>query len=187
MIRESTIRKYIGMRYGRLTIISFDRKEGSTQYFFNCRCDCGTVKTVRLSCMQQKTTTSCGCAQKEGSAKRSAGNTYTRLAFGENALNNLLSRYKIDAKRRNLIFNLSKEEFRTITSQDCFYCGKPPSAVKQIKNAYGHYTYNGIDRLDNATGYVVDNCVAACKDCNSQKNAISKEMVYKLYHALFKD
>lgn len=31
-----------------------------------CRCECGTVKAVRLGALRQGRTTSCGCAQREG-------------------------------------------------------------------------------------------------------------------------
>jgi len=34
--------------------------------------------------------------------------------------------------------------------------------------------YNGIDRVDNAIGYLTDNCVACCKVCNRAKLQMSK-------------
>ena len=43
--------------------------------------------------------------------------------------------YKKNAKRRNLEFDLSKEEFYSITEKPCQYCG-------QFSN------YSGIDRID---------------------------------------
>ncbi len=30
--------------------------------------------------------------------------------------------------------------------------------------------YNGVDREDNNKGYIIENCVTACKRCNIAKN-----------------
>jgi len=56
---------------------------------------------------------------------------------------------------------LTKEQFDTITSQECYYCGKEGP--------------NGIDRVNNTQGYKVENCVAACKHCNYVKGDLSLE------------
>jgi len=186
MIKETTINKYIGKKYGKLTIVSFDKKPSRTEYFFNCKCECGAEKSVRLSNMQQKKTVSCGCYGKEINKTTHQGNTYRRKSFGENSLNTLIKRYKRDAKIRNIDYILTRTDFVSLTSADCFYCGAKPSTVMKVPNSYGDYTYNGIDRVDNNIGYTINNCVPSCKECNSKKNAITKEMIYKLYHKLFK-
>lgn len=64
--------------------------------------------------------------------------------------------YKKNAKRRNIDFNLSKEEFYNLTSQPCFYCGD----LKQ---------YNGIDRINSKQSYNLKNCVPCCTICNKMK------------------
>ena len=33
----------------------------------------------------------------------------------------------------------------------------------------GNYYYNGMDRVDNAVGYMLDNVVPSCWDCNRTK------------------
>jgi hypothetical protein len=87
-----------------------------------------------------------------------------RHAPGSAALKNLFNRYQWEARQRGYSFELSLEQFQKITAQNCFY---------------------GVDRVDNALGYVPDNCVPSCKPCNAAKNSISKEMIAKLYHRLF--
>lgn len=39
----------------------------------------------------------------------------------------------------------------------------------------GDYVYNGVDRLDNAVGYLPGNCVPCCKFCNLAKAGGSYE------------
>jgi len=65
------------------------------------------------------------------------------------------SRYKSKAKNRGYEFNLTLEEFTSISNQDCYYCGKEGF---------------GIDRFDNSTGYTSDNCVPCCTMCNKIKS-----------------
>jgi hypothetical protein len=56
---------------------------------------------------------------------------------------------------------LSKKDFSDLTQKECHYCGKEGP--------------NGIDRIDNTTGYVLSNCVPCCKHCNYVKGDLSKE------------
>jgi hypothetical protein len=71
---------------------------------------------------------------------------------------------------------LSFEEFQILTKQTCFYCGKEPYQILKPK-CYGSqnsYTYNGVDRVDNAKGYQTENTVACCGVCNSFKSNYSQ-------------
>lgn len=69
---------------------------------------------------------------------------------------NRYNTYKKSAKRRNLDFQLTKEEFYNITSQPCHYCGN-------------FQNYNGVDRIDSSEGYYYQNCVPCCEICNKMK------------------
>ena len=77
--------------------------------------------------------------------------------------NRVLSAYRTSAKKRGHIFSLTKEEFWKLIKGECFYCGK--SSNKR----------NGIDRKDNNIGYVIENCVTACRKCNIMKGQMTYE------------
>jgi 5-methylcytosine-specific restriction endonuclease McrA len=102
-----------------------------------------------------------------------------RLKIGRNeaAKNSLYADYRCNAikRKRNYEFLLTKEEFLNLTSQNCFYCGSPPSSIKKNTHNNGDYVYNGIDRIDNSKGYVLDNCVPCCKNCNRAKMSLTQE------------
>jgi hypothetical protein len=68
--------------------------------------------------------------------------------------------YKGDAKRRNIEFHLTFEEFASFWQQPCEYCGVVMDIV-------------GIDRKDNLWHYDIDNCVSCCRICNWAKGQIS--------------
>lgn len=57
------------------------------------------------------------------------------------------------------LFTLTQEEFESIVTQPCYYCG-----------FYSNYKFIGIDRIDNNKGYIYDNCIPSCKMCNMMKH-----------------
>lgn len=79
--------------------------------------------------------------------------------------NTLTTRYnaiKRSARRRDLLFNISKDFFDNITKQSCVYCN-------DIK------VFNGIDRIDSKLGYITDNCTPCCTTCNIMKWQLTKQ------------
>jgi len=78
----------------------------------------------------------------------------------EASFNRLFYDYKWNCKVKNTYFGLTKEQFRTLTKKNCYYCNRPPH---QKRNAY---TYTGIDRMDSSEGYYLKNCVPSCMECN---------------------
>ena len=71
--------------------------------------------------------------------------------------------YRYRAKAKNLEFAITEAEFQTLTSQACTYCSKQNSSTH----------VNGIDRIDSAVGYVFDNCVPCCGECNYMKKIMT--------------
>lgn len=130
------------------------------------RCECGVEKAVLKSNVTKGKSRSCGCKYKELSAHKRVPN---RLAKGEASMRQLYLAYEAGAKRRGLKFDLTRKDFRTLTDSRCHYCGTPPRGVNRIPTLNGSYVYNGIDRVDNRSGYVKTNYVPCCKRCNLAK------------------
>ena len=72
-------------------------------------------------------------------------------------------RYRQKAKERDYVFALSEIDFALLISSPCYYCGKLQE------------NFNGVDRVDNRRGYILDNCVSCCEDCNKMKMTRTKE------------
>lgn len=150
------------LKYGRLTVLSDTNKRtkfGSV--IWNCVCDCGNYCEVDASNLG-KGTNSCGCYKKEYKRKN-------KLNESEASLNGLYYEYIRNAKRRKKEFELTKEQFKNITSESCYYCNKPPSKIFYKEGCNGEYVYNGIDRRDNTKGYILSNVVSCCYKCNTIK------------------
>lgn len=58
-----------GRKYGRLTVIAFAEKRGSN-YYWQCRCDCGMKRIVGRVALIKGFTKSCGCFSKENIVAR---------------------------------------------------------------------------------------------------------------------
>lgn len=102
----------------------------------------------------------------------------------------LLNVYKSNCKRNDVDFLLTDEEFQKLTSSNCFYCNIEPSKISISKSGKSDYKYNGIDKKDPEIGYIFDNCVPCCWDCNKLKSNYTfdefKSLISKIYKNLNK-
>ena len=69
--------------------------------------------------------------------------------------------YAKNANTRNIKFTLSQQDFTEIVSNPCYLCG--------LENS------TGIDRFNNAIGYLKENCRPCCGHCNLLKKTQSYE------------
>jgi hypothetical protein len=101
---------------------------------------------------------------------------------------------KTNSKKRNHTFELTLDEFVSVISQNCFYCGDlPKKSTNKVLITRGHINeppiyYNGIDRIDSNVGYVTTNVVPCCSQCNYMKHTSSIDDFYnkiiKIYNNL---
>jgi len=103
-----------------------------------------------------------------------------RLRYpGEANFNALFRNYKAGAKARRINWNLSREEVKELTKENCTYCGTKPQTVIESRESKGAYVYNGIDRVNNDEGYTKENCAPCCSTCNWMKLNKSKKFFLK--------
>lgn len=134
------------------------------------QCACGNI--LIMTTQIYKKSNSCGCDRRDSSTWKRIGpkSMPWQLPKGEAAMNELYSIYQRGAARRNLNFELNRDVFVKIVYSNCFYCGAKPTREFGNKNCNGKIICNGVDRLDNSLGYVLENCVPACKSCNLSKH-----------------
>jgi len=88
-------------------------------------------------------------------------------------MNYVYNFYRYSAVKRNLSFELSPEQFFSLTQNVCHYCGTPPSNIsspKKDRRCGESFVYSGIDRIESAEGYSMSNCVPCCRICNVAKS-----------------
>jgi hypothetical protein len=162
-----------GHKKGRLTVLSFSHSHvqpsGQKRAVWNVVCECGTTKKMSTANLTSGATISCGCYKSEGLNKKE---------HGVSSFNHKYGGYKARARlhKKNIPFDLTKEEFKAIVLQNCHYCGIESSSVVMAKpTANGAFVSNGIDRVDSSKGYVKENCVPCCTRCNWMKNEMPYE------------
>lgn len=64
------------------------------------------------------------------------------------------------ARLRNVVWSITKEQFKLLISNPCHYCGHelPKAGV-------------GLDQIVPSNGYTTDNVVPCCTQCNQAKNS----------------
>ena len=153
-----------GRRFGRLVVQGKTSGTLRGNIIWDCLCDCGNTRYVPTTSLNSGNTTSCGCLTRE--------NQYSSVALptGQAAFNRLYNQYKYNATHLGRVFELTKDEFKRITSSNCYYCGIEPRQTNKEPHFNGVYPYNGIDRVDPTKGYILENTVPCCKRCNRAKD-----------------
>src|SRR3990167_7186537 len=132
-----------------------------------CACDCGVQVIKRSVQLMHTKYPSCNICYADNRAVANKRNGIKRRK--EIApVNELYKSYIGNAERRGIVFDISIHLFLLIIKQECLYCGCLPSANYRHGGIH-KLIYNGIDRYDNAQGYIPSNVVPCCKECNYLK------------------
>lgn len=160
-----------GEKFNSLTLLKvMDYKDNHGNSIWKCLCDCGKEKFALACRVRNGYAKNCGSCRPH---KKPPGNVASKLIY---------TSYKRRAEQKlKLNFDLSFEDFIKITQLPCYYCGtersnkNDPLRDNGQPATTGAFYYNGIDRVDNAKGYSLDNCVSCCRQCNCSKSNYSKE------------
>jgi hypothetical protein len=175
MLRSRAIDGMIGKKFGKLTVIEFDRKApGSYELIFTCACNCGERVSVSNATLRRGGRTHCGCSAKNLATFDNVPDRYKVSELDKQILRRVRM-YKGSAKSRGLPFSLSFATFKLVILGNCFYCGAIPSlsahggwSTKKLIDSEIVFT-NGVDRIDSKVGYVDGNVVSCCEMCNKMK------------------
>ena len=120
------------------------------------------VRTANLTSGQVR---SCGCLARDVASQRAKEK---RFPEGIPARNTVVQGYKKSAKKNNREWKLTDKDLKKLFEGDCFYCGLKPSNCRKTKSG-DFFIYSGIDRKDNSKGYIKNNVVSCCRECNLAK------------------
>lgn len=151
----------IGQQFNYLIVKSHIPKKG-----YLCACRCGNEIISKAHALKDGSTQSCGCLKKERLRQRKLDNSQADK-------NSVYRSYKYSALKRGHDFLLSKEEFLLLIEDNCSYCGDEPSM--RWKRFTSNFVFNGVDRVNNNSGYETGNCVTSCLICNRAKNIMTDQ------------
>lgn len=176
-------------RFNKLTIQRLSTRRGKRNIpYAECKCDCGNTKEIALYNVTSGKVLSCGCITRNG--VRRAKDRHLQLA-------QKLYRNRVLYRSKNKAFTdapITFAKFCDLIKSPCRYCGEPPHT--QFKEAPRRgkaelisdtvLNYNGIDRIDNAKGYVIGNVAACCPTCNLAKRGMSDTAFRKWIAKVFR-
>jgi hypothetical protein len=87
-------------------------------------------------------------------------------------------RYDSDEKHRNIFWDLTYDEWKSVITQNCYTCGTEPE-MRQGKFHSKHgkqVPINGLDRVDNLKGYTITNVKPCCSRCNYMKHRMTHDI-----------
>lgn len=139
---------HIGERFERLKIIAFDHQDSRYQFYYLCRCDCGTEKVIRYSHLKSKRIVSCGKCYKpqEKLVKSLVGVPCGRLMPIERLEGN---KYRCKCECGNEVV-VSAGNLRTKNTQSCGCLQKEIASknAKELNNGkYKDLSEDKFDRL----------------------------------------
>ena len=159
---------YLGKKFNRLTLISVSGIKdyaGLRHTHVICECECGNTVETQGGLVISGKKKSCGCIGRT---------PQERLAKCVQTLERV-------AVREGREWTLTKELTTKLIQSDCHYCGLPAKDGTQLKGV----RRNGIDRVDSSKGYLPDNVVPCCKDCNRAKLALTQEQFKDLISRIY--
>ena len=150
-----------GFKFGKLTVIKKVSGLGNHASKHLCKCDCGRDHIAWGGSLHSGGVKSCGCIRSKTDEEKCLV-----ISYGH---------YKKRAEKSNLKFEIKLEEFKKIIFQPCVYCGEIESNTtkRKMMDRTIKLNHNGIDRVDNDKGYILENCVSCCKICNLMKRDLS--------------
>lgn len=163
-----------GKRFGSWNVLHpLPRRQSGkrTVPSYLCRCLCGVEQAVdRQGLISGHSSRCLRCAHLITSSKlRGKGDGPWR------SKKHVIDANRCGAKKRFLEHSLTDDEMCSIMSNACYYCGLPPSNRYTKRGDVEPFIYSGIDRVDNAVGYVPGNVVSCCWDCNRRKGSSGSE------------
>ena len=163
-----------GKTFNNIKVLKYSHKEGYRKMFEVLCLRCNTTSFMRMDRFTGKHKLECcsNCRQEHAIQKSK------ERATTDTVINTLMYSYKCNADSRNLPFKLTREEFKKIIEQNCYYCNSVPIVSKtsiSINKTDKLFKHNGIDKIDNTKGYIKNNIVPCCSICNVMKNNLSIE------------
>lgn len=150
--KSNKFKKYIGKKFGKLTILYGDDTTTSLCKKYYCKCDCGKIKSINMSQVINGIIKSCGCLQKEKTKKIKPnlkhGKSQTRI-------------YKIWKAMKDRCYNENNVQYYLWGGKGIKVCDE---WLNDFMNFYNWSMKNGyadnlsIDRIDGDKNYSPLNC-----------------------------
>jgi len=166
----------IGEKYGRLTVVEFDRLERHKTYW-KCVCDCGLTVIATGNNLRSGNTTSCGCYHRELARQRGFEN-----AKHSESHSHRTRLYTIWCGMRQRCNNARRDSYSLYGGKGVKVCDswKDYLNFKEWAMANGYADNLCIDRINNNGDYCPENCrwiTASENTARANKNHTTRKVI----------
>lgn len=166
----------VGDKYGKLTVVEFDRLQNHKTYW-KCVCDCGLTVVVTGNNLRSGNTTSCGCVHREKVKRLGKANT----THGESH-SNKTRLYGIWSGMRQRCNNPNHHAYSIYGGKGVSVCEawNDYSVFKEWATSNGYKDNLCIDRIDPSSGYNPENCrwiTASENTARANKNHTTRKVI----------
>jgi hypothetical protein len=151
---ETESENIIGKKYGRWTVVEFAYRKNYLVYY-NCRCECGSIRVVNLDNLKSGKTYSCGCYNKERASKtkKEHGMTNSRI-------------YTIWSRMKSLCCNEANKSYKNYGGKGISVCDEWANKFEKFfawAQVNGYQDSLCLTRIDKSKGYSPENCKFASR------------------------
>lgn len=166
----------VGERYGRLTVVEFDRLQNHKTYW-KCVCDCGLTVIATGNNLRSGNTKSCGCLHREKATEVGRQNA----THGESH-SKRTRLYTIWCGMRQRCSNPNRAAYKLYGGKGVKVCDEWSnySDFKDWATSNGYADNLSIDRIDPSKGYSPDNCrwiTPSENTARANKNHTSRKVI----------
>ena len=144
----------VGKRFGRLTVVEFDRLQNHKTYW-KCLCSCGLTVIATGNNLRSGNTKSCGCLRREMTSARGKNNT----THGESH-DHRTRLYTIWYGMKQRCNNPHRDAYKHYGGKGVRVCDawNDYTVFRQWAVSHGYKDNLSIDRIDPSGDYEPDNC-----------------------------
>lgn len=179
-------KKYIGRRFGKITVMSILGYIDSVCHF-DCLCDCGTRKTIKLSNIVNKKLKSCGCYTDEknlNSAEKLIGLTIRRFTIKKvHGYEPGTTRIVFEAKCKcGEVFLVTRKQFMSVAS--CGKCKAPRPFMEGEKHPNAKLTNDEVRSIRQLNVLKIYEKKQICEMYDISESVLSNILLNKTYKNL---
>ena len=147
-------KRLVGLKFGRLTVVSYAGKDAHCRKYWNCLCRCGKPTTVRGDELNSGDILSCGCLHSEIVSRM----LKDRLKHGCSVRGHMTPEYHAWANMHTRCSNSKTREFKRYGGRGIRVCLRWNDFRNFLADMGQRPAGKTIDRIDNSKGYEPENC-----------------------------
>lgn len=169
-----------GKKYNMLTALNFSHKDNRRKTYWDFKCDCGNIKTLRSDCVLNGSIQSCGCMKKKQDEKNLCGRhkqliPELQTVYANETVATIYGRW---ASMKSRCYDVNNRNYK-------HYGGRGIKVCDEWLYSFSNYYYwcinNGykkelqIDRINNDGNYEPSNCRFVTPFVNVHNRRCSKK------------